>query len=313
LTLFPGEPMMTANIDDLPYPHRTVSARRREDLKKEIDTLHADGKLADIVYRSYSRIFDCPMPEGYSESGSLIVAAVPRPQETIGFSWKGATHWLLLPPSYIRYWEITEQVESLLNQRLKPHGYGVTFARVPQKIAAARSGLAQYGRNNITYVPGCGSFHMLVTFYSDMPRPDDTWQEPEIMPQCQTCSACAAACPSKAISRDGFMIQQDRCITLYSGYSGGLDFPDWLDASWIECLIGCMKCQRSCPENRAYVKWIEQNESFSEEETQLLRTGLDENDIPGSIRDKLDRMGLIRFFGLKKCLETLSYKLKLLL
>jgi len=305
--------MTTVKIEDLPYPCRIVSARRREDLKKEIETLHADGKLADIVYRKYSRIFDCPMPKRYSESGSLIVAAVPRPQETMGFSWKGTTHWLLLPPSYIRYWEITEQVESLLNQLLKPRGYRAVFARVPQKIAAARSGLAQYGRNNITYVPGCGSLHMLVTYYSDMPCFDDTWQEPEIMPQCQTCSACAGACPSKAISKDGFIIQQDRCITLYSGYSGSLDFPDWLDPSWIECLIGCMKCQRICPENRPYVKWIEKNETFSEAETQLLRKGLTKDTLPGSIRDKLDRMGLIRFFGLKKCLEMLSRKLTLLL
>ncbi len=305
--------MTTTNIEGLPYPNRIVSARRRDDLKKEIDTLHADGKLADLVYRSYSRIFDCPMPEGFSESGSLIVAAVPRPQETIGFTWKGTTHWLLLPPSYIRYWEITEQVESLLNQLLKPRGYRVVFARVPQKIAATRSGLAQYGRNNITYVPGCGSMHMLVTYYSDMPCSEDTWQEPGIMPQCRTCTAFAGACPSEAISKDGFIIRQDRCITLYSGYSGGLEFPGWLEPSWIECLIGCMKCQRICPENRAYVKEIEKNETFSEEETQLLRGGLTEETLPGSIRDKLERMGLIRFFGMKKCLEMLSRKLTLLL
>lgn len=305
--------MTTVNFDDLPYPHRIVSAQRREDMKKEIDTLHADGKLADIVYRSYIRIFDCPMPEGYTESGSLIIAAVPRPQETVGFSWKGMTHQLLLPPTYVRYWEITEQVEALLNQRLKTHGYSAAFARVPQKIAATCSGLAQYGRNNIAYVPGCGSLHMLATYYSDMPCPNDTWQEPIMMPQCQKCSACVNACPSKAIPLDGSTIQQDRCITLYSGYSGGLDFPDWLDDSWIECLIGCMKCQRTCPENRAYVKWIEQNESFSEEETQLLRSGLTENDLPEAIRDKLERTGLIRFFGLKRLLEVLSRKLNLLL
>ncbi len=48
-----------------------------------------------------------------------------------------------------------------------------------------------------------------------------------------------------------------------------------------------MKCQRTCPENRAYVKWSEKNETFSDEETQLLRTDLTANDIPGSIRDKL--------------------------
>ncbi|MCU0286608.1 MAG: hypothetical protein MUF15_09430 [Acidobacteria bacterium] len=307
--------MNITNIEDFQYPHRIVSAQRRDDLKKEIEKLHAEGKLADIVYRSYSRIFDCPMPKGYSESGSLIVAAVPRPQETIGFSWKNNIHWLLIPPSYIDYWKITEHVESLLNEKLRPDGYSAVFARVPQKITATRSGLAQYGRNNITYVPGCGSFHMLVTYYSDMPCTcdNDTWQEPGIMPRCRTCSACAKSCPSNAISKDGFLIQQDRCITLYSGYSGGLDFPAWLEPSWIECLIGCMKCQRACPENHEYVKWIEKNETFSEEETLLLRKGLTEQDMPASIRDKLERLGLIRFFGLPKCLEVFSRKLNLLL
>lgn len=301
------------NIEGIPYPHRIVSARRREDMKREIETLYADGKLADIVYRSYGRIFDCAMPDGYSESGSLIVAAVPRPQETVGFSWNGSIHRLLLPPTYIRYWEITYQIESRLNELLKPQGYRAVFACVPQKIAAARSGLAQYGRNNITYVPGCGSLHMLVTYYSDMPCPDDAWQEAEVMPQCQTCKACAGACPTQAISKDGFTIRQDRCLTLYSGYSGSLDFPGWLNQSWIECLVGCMKCQRICPENKPYIEWIEENETFSEEETRLLRKGLTEDDLPIEIRDKLERLDLIRFFELKNCLEMLSRKLTLLL
>ncbi|MGE5342126.1 MAG: hypothetical protein ACM3SY_11685 [Candidatus Omnitrophota bacterium] len=304
---------MTVNLEGLPYPYRIVSARRRGDIKNEIEMLHDSGKLADMVYRSYSRIFDCRMPDGYSESGSLIVMAIPRPQETIGFSWKGDIKWLLLPPSYIRYWEITEEAESLLNQRLEPHGYRATFARLPQKIAATRSGLAQYGRNNITYVPECGSLHMLATFYSDMPCTDDTWHDPQLMPRCQTCSACAAVCPSEAIPVDGFLIRQDRCITLYSGYFGGMEFPEWLDPSWVECLIGCMKCQRACPENRAHVNWIETNETFSEDETHLLRGGLSEETVSDSIRERLDRMGLIRFFGLKNCLEIFARKLPLLL
>ena len=305
--------MSISSINGFPYPHRIVSARRRKEIKKAIETLHAEGKLADIVYHSYKRIFECPMPEGYSDSGSLIVAAVPRPQETVGFSWNGSIHWLLLPPTYIQYWGITYQLESQLNELLKPHGYKAIFARVPQKIAAAGSGLAQYGRNNITYVPGYGSLHMLVTYYSDMPCLNDAWQEAEIMPQCRTCKACAMACPTKAISKEGFTIRQDRCLTLYSGYSGSLDFPGWLNQSWIECLVGCMKCQRICPENKSYINWIEKNETFNEEETQLLRKGLTEDNLPDEIRDKLDRLDLIRFFELKNCLEMLSRKLSLLL
>lgn len=308
-----GEKMSAPNFENFPYPYRIISARRREDLKNEIETLHSTGQLPDIVYRSYTRIFDCPLPQGFSDSASIFVTAVPRPQETIGFEWNGSIHPLLIPPTYIGFWEYTAKVKHLLNEIVSPYGYQLEYARIPQKIAATRCGLAKYGRNNISYVPGYGSLHMLVTYYIDMPCTQDTWQEPQLMEQCRTCSACSAACPSKAIPKNGHLIKQDRCLTLYSGYSGKLDFPQWLDTSWVECLVGCMRCQRICPENRPYINWIEQSETFTQEETRLMREGLTEETLPQNIREKLDRTDLIRFFGLKECLEMLSKKLNLLL
>lgn len=304
--------MTITQIEGFPYPHRIVSAKRRNDLKNEIDSLHSGGKIADIVFRNYGS-FECPIPDGYSESGSLIITAIPRPMETIGFTWKGSVQWILVPPSYIGYWDILKQTESVLTDMLAPMGYRPILCRVPQKLAAVRSGLAKYGRNNIAYVPDFGSFHMLLTFYSDMPCPEDEWNEPELMPQCTNCSACKNACPTGAISDDSFIIDHERCITLYSGYIPGLDYPEWMDKSSIDCLIGCIKCQRNCPVNLPLTKNIEKNESFTEEETQLLRTGLNDGTLPDSIREKLTRLNLIQFFGVEKCLNMLSKKLNMFL
>jgi epoxyqueuosine reductase len=118
------------------------------------------------------------------------------------------------------------------------------------------------------------------------------------------------SCPSGAIGTDLFPIQQDRCLTFYCGYSGVQAIPDWLNPAWLECLIGCMRCQRACPENRQFLGWIEEGETFNEEETELLYCGLTSQTVTTSIRQKLERLGLIQFFGVEECLEMIASKLK---
>jgi len=252
--------------------------------------------------------------ESSSWAQSIIIAAVPQPYSYVVFEWNHKPHQLLIPPSYVRYWEVTERAESELNALIGARGALVGFARLPQKLLAARSGLARYGKNNIAYVPEFGSHHMLVSFYSSLPCVEETWAEPLMLESCRRCTACLRACPSQAIGKDSFVIRQDRCITFYSGYSGQQDFPGWLKPEWIECLIGCRKCQVVCPANgkfRSRPPAVE--ESFSEEETGILRDGPGSGKLPAALRRKLDRLGLIRFFGLSECLEMLKKKLSLLL
>jgi len=175
-----------------------------------------------------------------------------------------------------------------------------------------RSGLARYGRNNITYVPGLGSFHMLVSYYSSLPCEREDWVEPQLLERCESCTACRRACPTEAIAEDRFVVRQDRCITFYSGYSGPQEHPEWLDPSWIECLIGCRRCQIVCPENRPFRRRVEDGWEFSEEETAMLLEGLTGATVPAATRGKLEAMGLIEFFGLEECLQMLSRKLAIL-
>ena len=69
----------------------------------------------------------------------------------------------------------------------------------PLKTLAACAGLARYGRNNIAYVPGLGSYLMLAACcLSDAPPPDDApWGEPQELERCERCSACLRACPDR--------------------------------------------------------------------------------------------------------------------
>jgi epoxyqueuosine reductase len=151
-----------------------------------------------------------------------------------------------------------------------------------------------------------------VSYYSSLPCEREDWVEPQLLERCESCTACRRACPTGAIAEDRFVLRQDRCITFYSGYSGPQEHPEWLDPSWIECLIGCRRCQIVCPENRPFRKWVEDGWEFSEEETAMLLEGLTGATVPAATRAKLDAMGLIEFFGLEECLQMLSRKLAIL-
>jgi len=299
-------------IPGVTFPHRVVPADRRTDLKREVEEALASGTLAEAVFRSYTRIFDCALPEGCANARSLVVGALPHPQSRVFFTWRGQRFSTLVPPTYVRYWELTRRAEAILNRALAPRGHWARFARVPQKALAVRSGLARYGRNNIAYVPGFGSFHMLVSYYSSLPCDDGEWLEPRLLERCQRCTACRRACLAGAIDGDRFAVRQDRCITFFSGYSGPQQLPEWLDPDWVECLIGCRQCQIVCPENRAFRSWIGDRWEFSGEETALLLAGLTPETVPDAIRDRLDAMGLLEFFGERECLEMLSRKLAIL-
>jgi epoxyqueuosine reductase len=154
-----------------------------------------------------------------------------------------------------------------------------------------RSGLASYGRNNITYVEGWGSYVRLTGFYSDLPCERREWREPAAMKACEHCRACVNACPSGAIGEGRFLLEAERCITLYNEEAP--DFPAWIDREWHNSLIGCMICQDVCPANSANVDWLEGDIEFSEEETALILKGGPPEGLPRELVMKLEAADLL--------------------
>jgi len=94
--------------------------------------------------------------------------------------------------------------------------YQIARMALPLKILAVRSELASYGKNNISYIPGMGSFYRLIAFYSDFPCQEDIWLEPQMMKHCHNCSACLDNCPTGAITSGGFLLHAERCITFHN-------------------------------------------------------------------------------------------------
>jgi epoxyqueuosine reductase len=166
---------------------------------------------------------------------------------------------------------------------------------LPLKQLAVRSGLGQYGRNNICYVSGIGSFLQLVAVYSDLPCEKDDWREPVMMENCRGCELCRRACPTGAIPSDRFLLRGERCIVFHNEKKGDIPFPKWMDASWHNCVVGCMHCQRVCPLNKDFLGWFEEEEEFSEEETALLLEGIPPDKLQGTTRRKLEHLSLLDY------------------
>lgn len=68
------------------------------------------------------------------------------------------------------------------------------------------SGLAKYGRNNITYVNGLGSN------FSDIKCQEDTWGEVQNESFCNECNLCGEHCPTGAILEYRFLIDTLECL-----------------------------------------------------------------------------------------------------
>ena len=275
------------------YQGRIVSITHLPDLKENIEGRLKQGMFNKEFYQERLSWFDFQTPDSLPEAKSIIVIAVPSPQSQATFNWNGQKRALIIPPTYVPYEQTTKQTLNLLAKFLNPKGYHITRTALPLKLLAARSGLAEYGRNNICYVPNMGSSLQLVAAYSDLPCTEYNWREPQMMQRCQNCQACRLACPTGAIATDRFLLHAERCIVFHNERKGSIPFPNWIDPSWHNCVQGCLHCQRVCPENRNFLQWIEEKQEFSQEETALLLNGASLSQLPATTVEKLERLDLI--------------------
>jgi epoxyqueuosine reductase len=243
-----------------------------DDLNAGIQRYRDDGLLDPDLYQAYLSGFTFCPPESLPRARSIIIVAVPQPRVRLTFRWRGATVPATIPPTYPeRHTE--RRVRELVSDVLEPSGYHVLDAALPKKLLAVQSGLARYGRNNISYVPGMGSFHGLVALFSGLPAGAHSWYEPRMLECCRICSACWRLCPVDAIDAERFLLHAGRCITYHNEKPGDVPFPASIDPAWHNCLVGCLHCQRACPENKEVWHWVADGPSFSEEETRLLVEG----------------------------------------
>lgn len=277
------------------YQARIISIDHLPTLQKAIAEFSSQGFFDNEFYQERLSWFQFQPPESLPKAQSIVIIAVPRPQTQAIFTFNGIRKPLIIPPTYTAYDIIQEHIEDVLAGILNREKYALARSALPLKLLAVRSGLGQYGRNNICYVSGMGSFLQLVAIYSDMPFEEDEWQEVKMMKSCEECELCRRACPSDAIPSDRFLLRAERCIAYHNEKKGDIPFPNWMNDSWHNCVVGCMHCQSACPQNRIVIKWIGEKEEFSKEETVLLLNGVTRDRLPARTLRKLEHLNLIDY------------------
>jgi epoxyqueuosine reductase len=267
---------------------RIVPIQHLIDLKEEIEINRNKGIFDSTFYQERLVYFNYEIQETFPDANSIVITAAPQSQQKVHFDLQGKDFQVIVPPTYSS--ETDKKVEDIIAYILKPEGFDFRPAVLPLKSLAVHSGLAEYGKNNITYIQSIGSFYRLKAFFSDLPAIEDNWFEMELMEQCEKCSACIDKCPTGAIIPERFLMKAERCLTFHNERPD--KFPTWIEPSWHNCLIGCMECQMVCPVNKKFRSRFEEEIRFSQEESTILLKERSSRQLPPEMINKLQRIGL---------------------
>lgn len=121
----------------------------------------------------------------------------------------------------------------------------VDSAPVMERDWAARTGVGWVGKNTLLIHPRHGSYFFIATMIIDLELEYDS----PIKDYCGTCTACIDACPTAAISPDGYLMDGSKCIS-YATIEHKEDIPPSFKAKMEDWMYGCDICQQVCPWNR---------------------------------------------------------------
>ena len=182
-----------------------VDAARLDDVRGRVAGVLASGELPGPTAGHLADETSFSWPEQLPRPRSVVVAATPRPLTRATLTVHGEPREVAVPPHYAGYYSVPDGLVTAVGAALAPLGYAAARFEPPLKTLAACAGLARYGRNNISYVPGLGSYLMLAACASDAPPPDDApWQASRS--NWRAASAAAPACapaPAAPSARSG--------------------------------------------------------------------------------------------------------------
>lgn len=121
----------------------------------------------------------------------------------------------------------------------------VDSAPVLERDWARRSGSGWVGKNTLLLRQSIGSYFFLAELILDLElEPDGPGQD-----HCGTCTRCIDACPTEAISPQGYLLDGSKCIS-YLTIELKEAIPEEFKGRMEGWAFGCDICQEVCPWNR---------------------------------------------------------------
>ena len=129
---------------------------------------------------------------------------------------------------------------------------------IPIRWAAAKAGVATFGKNTFSYADGTGSFILLNAIVIDK---ELEYDDPTMECKCPAgCTACMDACPTQAIY-EPFKLNPRRCLAFNAwmtregrGCGISIYIPHDIREKMGMHVHGCDICQEVCPHNQEKMK-----------------------------------------------------------
>ncbi|UCD21347.1 MAG: hypothetical protein JSW22_04635, partial [Chloroflexota bacterium] len=148
--------LICSELTEKGYRGAVVPIEHVAQLKYEIEENVSRGKIDAELYERYLAGFEFDTTKHLPQACSLIVTAAPQPQRKTTFRFNEQAYPVVIPPTY--YYDTDDQIRNILRNILSSKDYQLHLAALPSKLLAVCSGMAKYGKNNIAYVEGLGSF-----------------------------------------------------------------------------------------------------------------------------------------------------------
>ncbi len=178
----------------------------------------------------------------------------------------------------------------------------VDSAPVLERDWAKRSGLGWVGKHTLLLSKQKGSFFFLAEIICDLELEFDS----PVADHCGACTKCIDACPTDAISENGYLLDAGKCIsylTIELREAIPLEFNGKM-GNWI---FGCDICQDVCPWNRFAHQHSELD--FEPKEEILNMKKSDWLDISEEVFDRLFKGSALKrtkYEGLKRNIKFVS-------
>lgn len=269
------------------YQYRVVSLERFPELKGHMEKIRNANRFGNHpTFQHYMKSRKFTQREEFPTAKTVIIVAYFKPHARIDLTYHGKKYTTMVPSPYYKEIDDSDLLNLISSQILPAGDHRLELTHyIPSKTLATHSGLAKYGRNNISYVPHFGSSITLRTVLTDYEFDSDDWAEIEMLDSCVDCKICQNLCPNQCISNSDFLLDVNRCLPLYNEIHG--EIPDWVDPKVHHTIIGCLRCQWNCPANKEIKELINELPALTEEETRAILEGKDSDAAKRAICEKI--------------------------
>ena len=266
-------------------------------LKNEINEFEKSKNLNGFQKYIVNNMYQFePVPCDFEVKSVILVAAHHPFYAKVTCNYKDKDYEFL---SLVRsdFNKVTQYVKDAVKGNIKEAVKGniKEAVNLPLKRLGVHSGLAQYGKNNITYVKDLGSNFSYIAYYSDIENDEFVWQEDINAKICGSCTYCFNSCPTGAIAEYEFLIDNMKCLSFFNESSD--EMPDWIHKGTHHTFYDCLMCQRGCPMNQSQEKDILETIHLNSDEMEALLSGTSIDLLNESLHNKVMKLGIFEWYG----------------